>query len=104
MCIKSILVIFSVAVAATAYADIVEPEVLHRIGYEVLVAAAGAAAFGGGLIRRLRNDSKNDKKEHWKDEFEVSPADSNAHQASVHSRCGHYLALCRRWTLAVVVS
>lgn len=75
MCIKSILVIFSVAVAATAYADIVEPEVLHRIGYEVLVAAAGAAALGGGLIRKLRNGSKNDKKEHWKDEYEVSPAE-----------------------------
>lgn len=75
MSIKSILVIFSAAVAATAYADIVEPEVLHRIGYEVLVAAAGAAALGGGLLRRLRNDSKNDKNEHWKDEFEVSPAE-----------------------------
>ena len=68
MSIKFILVIFSVAVAATAYADIVAPEVLHRIGYEVLVAAAGAAALGGGLLRKLRNESKAaDKTAHWKD-------------------------------------
>ena len=75
MTIKSMLAFFSVAVAATAYADIAEPEVLHRIGYEVLVAAAGAAVLGGGLLRKLRNKSKTDETAHWKDEYEVSPAE-----------------------------
>lgn len=58
MSIKFVLAIFSVSVATAAYADIVEPEVFHRIGYEVLVAAAGAAVSGGGLIMRLRSDGE----------------------------------------------
>lgn len=42
-------------ISSTALADIVTPELLHRIGYEVLVYATGAAAaLGGGLLARYR--------------------------------------------------
>lgn len=75
MNIKLFFAVFAVVFVGTAYADIVEPEALHRIGYEVLASAAGAVALGGGLVRKLRNGSKNDKRGHWKDEYEVSSAE-----------------------------
>lgn len=69
---KLVLAVLAAAFVGTAYADVVMPEEFHRIGYEVLVSAAGAAALGGGLLRKLRNISKTDETPRWKCENEIS--------------------------------
>ena len=53
--IRFVAILLLCLISSTALADIVMPESLHRIGYEVLVYATGAAAaLGGGLLARYR--------------------------------------------------
>ena len=62
--------VFIVLIALPVCADIPSSMPLHRIGFEVLVYVAGAAALGGGFAWKMKK--KLDEADCWKTDDEIS--------------------------------
>ena len=77
------------ALAFPALADVVMPEPLHRIGYEALMYAAGAAAaLGGGLLagnRRRKVWEDTGFTSEWKDEDALTEEERKDIEAKLES-------------------
>ena len=86
---KKLVFIAACALAFPAMADIVMPEQLHRIGYEVLAYAAGAAAaLGGGLLaenRRRKPQTDADFAAEWKDEDALTEEERKSIEAKLEA-------------------
>ena len=87
--IRFVAVLLLCLISSTALADIVMPESLHRIGYEVLVYATGAAAaLGGGLLARYRKRKVRATAEpmaEWKTEDCVTAEERNDIEAKLNA-------------------
>ena len=86
---KKLVFIAACALAFPAMADIVMPEPLHRIGYEVLAYAAGAAAaLGGGLLaenRRRKPQTDAGFAAEWKDEDALTEEERKSIEAKLEA-------------------